>query len=62
MQIDERAGDGKTKSRTLHAIVEGPAQLFERPAKPCQRRRRNAYSGILHIDVQSPLNHRARGR
>ncbi len=57
MQIDERARDGKTKTRALHAIVEGSIHLFEGPAKPCQRRRRNAHSGIFHIDIQSPLNH-----
>lgn len=57
MQIDERTRDGKTKTRTLHAIVQSSIQLFEWPAKPCQRRGRDSYSGIFHIDVQSALNH-----
>src|ERR1700730_15747675 len=57
MQIDERARDRKTKPRALHAIVQCSAQLFEWPAKPCQRRRWNAHSGIFYIDVQSTLDH-----
>jgi len=61
MQIDERTRDGKTKTRTLHAIVQSSIQLFEgRPALPAVRV--DSYSGIFHIDVQSALEPSARGR
>src|SRR5208337_3229516 len=57
MQINERTRDSKTKTRALHAIVQSSIQLFEGPAKPCQRCGWDSYSGIFHIDVQSALNH-----
>jgi len=56
MQIDERTRDGKTETRTLHAIVQSSIQLFEGPAKP-RSARVGFLFGIFHIDVQSALNH-----
>ena len=56
MQIDQRTRDGEAEPRAFHAIVERAVELFERPAKPRERRRRDAHAGILHIDIEGALN------